>query len=364
MHQDLSLLYKTIRDVFGSDVNKMVIDSKSEYEKALELMDLMSPKLRSRVHRYTKTEPIFDYYGIEAEIDRLLRRKVWLKSGGHLTIDETEALTTIDVNTGKFIGSTSLSETILRTNLDAASEIARQMRLRDIGGIIVIDFIDMTSSRDRTQVVNALERALRRDRTRTKISHISPLGIVEMTRKRTAETISEIVGEACPQCLGRGRVASALSVSILAERALRKAASESSAPGFIITVHPIVAYHLVGLRGEVIEEIEQRINRRIYVRAKDDMHTEKFEIVPGDVGQIENAILTYRRDSVVECDVVRNPYITLPHSTAWADGYMLDLTNGGRYVGQTVKARLTEVRRSWATGEVVNSNRVDKTSRS
>lgn len=357
VHQDLSLIYKTIRDVFGGDVTQMVIDSAEEYEKALELFDLMSPKLKNRVQRYTRPEPIFDHFGIETEIDRLLRRKVWLKSGGHLTIDETEALTTIDVNTGKFIGSTSLSETILRTNLDAATEVARQLRLRDIGGIIVIDFIDMTSSRDRTQVVNTLEKALRRDRTRTKISHISPLGIVEMTRKRTGETISEVVGEACPYCQGRGRVASALTISIEAERALRKAASDASAQAFVISVNPEVAYHLVGPRGETIEEIERRLGRKVYVRAREDLHAEKYEILPGTPSQIERSFMTARRDAVVECNVVRNPYVTLPHSTAWLDGYMLDLTNGGRYVGQTVKAKLTDVRRSWASAEVLPASK-------
>lgn len=331
VHQDLSLLYKTIRDVLGSDVSRMVIDAKRDYDKAIELVELMSPKLKSRLQRYTRPEPLFDYYGIETEIDRLLRRKVWLRSGGNLTIDETEALTTIDVNTGKFIGSTSLSETILRTNLDAANEIGRQPRLRDIGGIIVIDFIDMTSAKDRTQVLNSLEKVLRRDRTRTKISHISALGIVEMTRKRTGETISETLGEVCPYCQGRGRVASALSISIEAERALRRAASESEASGFLVQVNPVVAFHLIGPRGETIDEIEKRINRRVYVRAREDMHTEKFEITAGESKEIEAALLPFRRDAVVECEVVRNPYSTLPRSTAWLDGYLLELSNGGRH---------------------------------
>ena len=364
VHQDLSLLYKTIRDVLGSDVSRMVIDAKRDYDKAIELVELMSPKLKSRLQRYTKPEPLFDYYGIETEIDRLLRRKVWLRSGGNLTIDETEALTTIDVNTGKFIGSTSLSETILRTNLDAANEIGRQLRLRDIGGIIVIDFIDMTSAKDRTQVLNSLEKVLRRDRTRTKISHISALGIVEMTRKRTGETISETLGEVCPYCQGRGRVASALSISIEAERALRRAASESEASGFLVQVNPVVAFHLIGPRGETIDEIEKRINRRVYVRAREDMHTEKFEITAGESKEIEAALLPFRRDAVVECEVVRNPYSTLPRSTAWLDGYLLELSNGGRYIGQTVKARLTDIRRSWAVGDVMNPSRLDKTRRS
>ncbi|MGB9620147.1 MAG: Rne/Rng family ribonuclease, partial [Armatimonadota bacterium] len=208
VHQDLSLIYKTIRDAFGSDVSKMIIDSPVDYEKAVELIELISPKMRSRLHLYDESEPIFERYSIESEIESLLRRKVWLKSGGHVTFDSTEALTAIDVNTGKFIGSTSLSDTILKTNLDAVVEIARQLRLRDIGGIIVIDFIDMASAKDRQKVVSALEKELHKDRTRTKICHISPLGLVEMTRKRTGETLTELVTEPCPYCQGRGRVES------------------------------------------------------------------------------------------------------------------------------------------------------------
>ena len=181
VQSDLTLLYKTIRDVFGSDVQKLIIDDPAEYEKANELLERLSPKLKGRIYLYDGIEPIFDHFKLEPEIDRLLRRKVLLKTGGSLIIDETEALTVIDVNTGKFTGGGSLAETILRTNLDAAGEIARQMRLRDIGGIIVIDFIDMSNARDKQSVIKALELALKKDRSRTKISNISPLGLVEMT---------------------------------------------------------------------------------------------------------------------------------------------------------------------------------------
>ncbi len=190
VQSDLTLLYKTIRDVFGSDVSKLVIDEPAEYEKANELLDRLSPKLKGRIHLYDGVQPIFDAYKLEDEMARLLKRKVLMKSGGSLVIDETEALTVIDVNTSKFTGGSSLAETIVKTNLDAANEIARQLRLRDIGGIIVIDFIDMNNARDKQAVVKALELALKRDRSRTKISTISQLGLVEMTRKRTGETLS------------------------------------------------------------------------------------------------------------------------------------------------------------------------------
>jgi len=353
VHQDLSLIYKTIRDVFGSDVVKMIIDSPVDYEKALELIDLISPKMRSRIVLYDEPEPVFERFAIETEIERLLRRKVWLKSGGHITIDETEALTTIDVNTGKFIGSTSLSDTILKNNLEAISEIARQLRLRDIGGIIIIDFIDMVNQKDRQQVVAALEKALRQDRTRTKISHISPLGLVEMTRKRTGETISEILTEACPYCQGRGKIASPETVSVQIERELRKQASASDEEAFLVTAHPEVALHLIGQHGETVEELERRLKRAIYVRSNESLHIEKFEIVPGDMQEIENQALPYKSSQVVECNVVRSALSTLPASAAWLDGYLVDLANGGKYIGQRVQAKLIEVNRSYATGEVV-----------
>ena len=353
VHQDLSLLYRTIRDSFGSDVRKMFIDSQTEYQKALEVVNIISPRLRSKLSLYRDPEPIFEHFSLENEIDRLLRRKVWLKSGGHVTIDQTEALTTIDVNTGKFIGSTSLSDTILKTNLEAAAEIARQLRLRDIGGIIIIDFIDMASAKDRSHVVNALDRAMKKDRTRTKISHISPLGLVEMTRKRTGETIAEIVNQPCPYCQGRGDILSAESVSIQIERELQKKVSEVDDEAFVVTAHPEVAGYLIGSNGQTANNIEKRLRRAVYVRSNPDLHVESYEISPGDLQELEPQMVPYKKSQVIECEVVRSPFVTLPRSAAWTQGYMVDLSNGGKYVGQKVTARLTNVGRSYAQGEVV-----------
>ena len=358
IHQDLSLTYRMIRDVFGADIRKMFVDSQTEYQKALETIDLISPKLRSKIVLYREADPIFERFSIENEIDRLLKRKVWLKSGGHITIDQTEALTAIDVNTGKFIGSTSLSDTILKTNLEAGTEIARQLRLRDIGGIIIIDFIDMSSAKDRNHVVNTLDKALKKDRTRSKISQIGPLGLIEMTRKRTGETISEIVNQACPYCQGRGKILSPESVSIQIERELRKLATEVDDEAFLISAHPEVAASLVGAGGQVISHIEKPMRRAVYVRANPDLHIEKYEILPGDLQEIEKQMLPYKKSQIVEADVVRSTFISLPRSAAWTDGYMLDLSNGGKFIGQRVKARLTNVQRSYATGEVLGPVKV------
>lgn len=364
IHQDLSLLYRTIRDSFGDDVRKMFIDSENDYRKAIEVVELISPKMRSKLVRYKENEPIFEHFGLEGEIDRLLRRKVWIKSGGHVTIDQTEALTTIDVNTGKFIGSTSLSDTIVKTNLEAAAEIARQLRLRDIGGIIIIDFIDMSSARDRNHVVTALDKALKKDRTRSKISNISPLGLVEMTRKRTGATISEVVNQACPYCQARGTILSSESVSLQIERELKKKVVDvEDDEAIVVYAHPDVAGFLIGGGGQTADAIERHLHRPLYIRANSDLHIENYEIVTGDIQELESEMLPHKKASQVECEVVRSSFVSLPRSAAWANGYMIDLANGGKYVGQQVKARLTKVTRSYAQGEVIGAIKAAKSTR-
>ncbi len=356
VQQDLTLLYKTIRDVFGSDVQKLIIDDPAEYEKANELLERLSPKLKGRVYLYDGVEPIFDHFRLEAEIERLTKRKVMLKSGGSLVIDETEALTVIDVNTSKFVGSSSLSETIIRTNLDAASEIARQMRLRDIGGIIVIDFIDMNNARDKQSVVKALELALKKDRSRTKISNISPLGLVEMTRKRTGETLTGFMTDECPYCKGRGNLPSAESVSVQLEREIRRFGGNpqyARKDAFLVTCNPEVAELLIGPEGSTIAELERELQKALYIRAEDGAHIEKFDIDPGDIGEFEKNRLNYRRAQVVECRIVKSLLKEGAKAVGWADGYLLDLDDGVKMIGQKAKVKITDIRRSYAVGQVV-----------
>ncbi|HLJ54106.1 MAG TPA: Rne/Rng family ribonuclease [Chthonomonadaceae bacterium] len=361
VQQDLTLLYKTIRDVFGSDVQKLIVDDPAEYEKANELLDRLSPKLKGRIHLYDGVKPIFEAYGVEAELDRLMRRKVFLKSGGSLVIDETEALTVIDVNTSKYTGGSSLNETIVKTNLDAAGEIARQLRLRDIGGIIVIDFIDMNNPRDKQSVVKALELALKKDRSRTKISNISPLGLVEMTRKRTGETLTGFMTDDCPYCKGRGHLASSESVSLAVERDLRKQVNDpknAKKDALLITCHPEVAELLIGPEGATVAEIERQLQRALFIRSDADAHVEKYSIESGDIGELEKTRLTYRRAQVVECRVTRSLLKEPARCIGWADGYMLDLDDGSKYIGQRAKVRIVDTRRSFATAKVMpGSNR-------
>jgi ribonuclease G len=353
---DLTLLYKTIRDVFGSDVSKLIIDEPAEFEKANELLDRISPKLKGRIFLYDGSQPIFDHFNLENEIDRSLKRKVFLKSGGSLIIDETEALTVIDVNTSKFVGSSSLAETIVKTNLDAANEIARQLRLRDIGGIIVIDFIDMTSARDKQAVLKALELALKRDRSRTKISNISPLGLVEMTRKRTGETLSGFMSDECPYCNGRGHLPSAESVSLLVERDLRRqviAQHNARKDAFLVTCHPDVAELLIGADGGVVEDLERQLQRVVFVRSDEEAHVEKYSIEPGDTTDLERSRMVYRRAQVLECRIARSQLKDNGRCIAWTNGYLLDLDDGARLIGQKARVRLLDVRRSIGVAQLL-----------
>ncbi len=353
---DLTLLYKTIRDVFGSDVQKLVIDDPAEYQKANELLERISPKLKGRLHLYDGVQPVFDHFGLENEIDRLMRRKVYLKSGGSLVIDETEAFTVIDVNTSKNVGGSSLAETILKTNVDAAGEIARQLRLRDIGGIIVIDFIDMNNARDKQAVLKALETALKRDRSRTKISSISPLGLVEMTRKRTGETLTGFMTDECPVCKGRGHLPSAESMSLMVERDLRRQANDQKnarKDAFLLTCHPEIAELLIGPDGTTVEEIERQIQRAVYIRAGEGTTLEKYTIEPGDIAEFEKGRANMRRAAVVECRITRSLLKEPNKCIGWAGGYLLDLDESQRLVGATARVRITDVRRSYAAGQIV-----------
>ena len=358
IHQDYTLVFKTIRDVFGSDVDKLTMDDAEEFEKTDELLGMVSPRLRHRIHLYTGDKPIFDHYNVESEIERLMKRKVWLRSGGYLIFDETEALTVIDVNTGKFTGGGSLSETIFKTNLDAAHEIARQLRLRDIGGIIVIDFIDMNNVRDKQGVLKALEGALKKDRSRTKISSISALGLVEMTRKRTGETITDFMTQPCEYCQGRGKVPSAESVSIQVAREVQRLArnGKKAAEAFLVKCHPSVAEALIGEDGETVDRLEREIEKPIFVRAIPEDHLEKYEIQPGSMAELEKKYSGFRPSQVVECALERSALSPESGIVGWHDGFLLELGGkgmSGRSPGQRARVKLKGVHRSYAEAETV-----------
>ena len=354
VYQDLSLLFRILRDTFGADVDRLVLDSANDYRKAHELLDFFGPTLKDRVHLYDGEKPLFEQFGIEQDIEKLLKRRVWLKSGGYLIIDQAEALVAIDVNSGKFTGSSSgLSDTIVQTNLEAVAEIARQLRLRDLGGIIVLDLIDMANPNDRKKVETAFENALRKDRSRCKISHLSNLGLIEMTRKRTGETVNEQMNEACPYCNGSGKIASPESVAIEITRDLRTLVRvQPTAEGFLVTCSPDVAAYLVGDGGEEIETLEHSLERAIYVRSSDELHQEKYEIVGGRMDDFDRKHLAVKRGQILDVAVKRNALVVPPDATGFTEtGLLAELPQGAKFVGQSVRVRLTKVQRSLVVGE-------------
>lgn len=353
VHRDQTLLYRTIRDIFGDEIDSLIIDDPEEYEKVALVAGMVAPKLKDKIQLYDLEEPLFDHYNIEKDLDNLLEHKVWLKSGGYLIIDETEALIAIDVNTGKQVGTHSLSDTILKTNLEAAEEACRQLRLRDMGGIVVIDFIDMEDPEDRKKLMDHFTKVLERDRARTRVGRISSLGLIEITRKRTGESVTEAITTPCPMCEGRGRIPSFDTVALWIEREMRRRLHEGG-NAFFIECHPAVVESLIGADGEEIESMEHELNRGLYIRANFDFDYEDWEITTGSMTDLDKHLMTHRRQQVVECSIRRSHLDQAGKVIGWTDdGYYVELMNGTDLVGQRARVVLNELRRSFGVGEVI-----------
>ena len=279
IHEDLGIIYRVIRDSFTPDVHALVVDSKEEYEKILNFVESLLPEVKSHIKLYTQPEPIFEAYKIEDEIQKALDKKVKLKCGGHIVIEQTEALVSIDVNTGKYVGTHNLEETVLKTNLEAAAEIAYQLRLRDIGGIIIIDFIDMEKKENREKVLQRLAEMLKYDRARTNILQLTQLGLVEMTRKRVKEDLTRLLCQPCPYCHGRGTVKSVLTMSLEVIRKIKKACATAIDKNIIVRLNSEVAKILLEEEYDEIIELQKKFNKQIDIQAEPDFHIEQVEIV-------------------------------------------------------------------------------------
>ena len=353
VYRDASLLYRTLRDIVDEDVRKIVIDDPDEFEKVHAVAELLMPDLQERIFLYDGEGPIFDQYNIEKDLDRLIIEKVWLKSGAYLVIDEMEAVTAIDINTGKLVGTTNLADTILSANMEAAEEVGRQLRLRDIGGIIVVDFIDMTSANDKKKVLTHFQNVLSRDRARTRIGRISSLGLVEMTRKRTGESVTASITSACPTCGGRGRVPSSQTVSLWVERDLRR---QMTQPGnaFLVECSPAVCEAVIGPDGENVEELEHALRRGLYIRSNPTLAQDEYIITESTIDDLERKVMGYRRAQVVECNVRESVSMGATKAVGWTDsGYYIELVDGEAHIGKRVKVCLEDIRRSFAAGSVI-----------
>ncbi|HKA54831.1 MAG TPA: Rne/Rng family ribonuclease [Candidatus Binatia bacterium] len=279
LHDDMDVTLRIIRDLFTADVQEVVIDTPQDYERVKEFVATFLPRLTNRIKLHDRPEPIFDYYNIEAQITKALDRRVYLKSGGHIVIDHTEALTAIDVNTGRFVGKRDQEETMLQTNLEAAKVVVEQLRLRNIGGLIIIDFIDMERAANRNKVTEALREALKKDKTRSSMRKISELGLVQMTRKRTRESLQRQLCDPCSYCEGKGYIRSVPTVAGDILRQLRKETYlHPGARHITVKAHPEVITFLYDEEGERLDELERQLRKRIFLRATPGFHHEQYEV--------------------------------------------------------------------------------------
>ena len=280
VHRDLNLVQRILRDYITPDFGAIWVDTEEEYTKVVDFMSRFQPQLVGRVKLYTKDTPVFEEFGIQQEIDKGLRPKVWLKSGGYIVINHTEALVAIDVNTGKFVGkgSNRLEDTIVRTNIEACKEIVRQMRLRDLGGIIVIDFIDMEERRNRDKVMATLEDALRADRAPSKVLRFNEFGLVAITRKRTKQALERTLCQPCPYCTGSGMVKSIPTLCYEIQTEARKMAPDLSAGSITLRVHPEISKALKTRESSLIEELENWTKKSVIIQADPTLHWEQYDI--------------------------------------------------------------------------------------
>jgi ribonuclease G len=279
VHEDLPLTLRMLRDELARGVSKVLVDSPDEQLRMVEFARAFIPNTTTEFELYTGPRPIFDLHGIEEEITKALDRKVQLKSGGHLVLDQTESMTTIDVNTGAYVGTRNLEETIFRTNLEAAVAIARHLRLRNLGGIVIIDFIDMQDEAHRRQVLAALERALAGDRAQTHIVSLSPLGLVEMTRKRTRESLEHLLCQPCPSCDGRGFVKTPETVCHEIFREIVRQSRQFASKELLILAHRDVVDRLLDEESGALAELEPQVGRPIRLQAEALYGVDQYDVV-------------------------------------------------------------------------------------
>ncbi|AZO94318.1 Rne/Rng family ribonuclease [Halocella sp. SP3-1] len=353
IYQHVGLIQQIIRDHLSDDIDKLVIDNHDDYQKIVRMLNKISPHLSKKIVYYQRKNPIFTVYGIEKELSRVLNRRVWLDSGGYIIIDKTEALVAIDVNTGKYTGKKNLQDTVFKTNLEAAKEIARQLRLRDIGGIIIIDFIDMTIREHQERVLAVLSKELARDKTKTALLGLTQLGLVEMTRKKVREGYGELIQKECPYCQGTGMVVSEGTMSLRVIREINELAVNEDFSALYLEMHPRVAAVLIGTGGEKLAELEEKFALDIYVSGNDELHIEDYTIKKGKKEEMADLALPVKEGEeyrlLIEEKQLNNP----EDGIARIKGYIIIIKGGGHLVGDKLNVKITDVARTFARAEII-----------
>jgi ribonuclease G len=357
--QEADLSVRVVRDIFSADFERAVVDDPKQHHRLVSFFSRTAPELVEQVELWEgEDETLFEAYGVEEVLDSTLSRRVDLPSGGYLMIDYAEALTVIDVNSGSFIGrgkGARLEDTITKTNLEAADEVVRQLRLRDIGGIIVIDFIDMARARNRDAVLKLLRKALDEDRTKTFVVEISPLGLVEMTRQNVTDGVREIMTRPCPTCDGEGVIKSEETIAIEFERRMRDLAKETEAEAILIQMNPRVSAEFTGNEARVLHAVEEETGKWFHFEGSEGLPLDHFRVLlEGDRDEVLERALPFREGEEVHVEIVEPHMYSPGDAVAKIDGYIISITGGTKYVGEKHLVRIDEVGRSAAVASLLD----------
>ncbi|CAN5502783.1 Rne/Rng family ribonuclease [soil metagenome] len=359
--QEADLSVRVVRDIFSAHFERAIVDDPKQHQRLVSFFTRTAPELVERVELYEDKTPLFAAYGVEQVIDGLMTRRVDLPSGGYLIIDYAEALTVIDVNSGSFIGrgkGARLEDTITTTNLEAAEEVVNQLRLRDIGGIIVIDFIDMARSRNREAVLKTLRKTLDEDRTKTFTAEISKLGLVEMTRQNVTEGVREIISRPCPTCDGDGVIKSEETIAIEFERRLRTltAKAPKKHEAFLVQMNPRVSAIFTGGGKRVLHALEEETGRRFHFQGSEGLRLDHFDILmEGSREEVQERAVPFREGDELMVDIVEPHMYAVDDAVAKIDGYIISVSGGGRFVGSRRLVRIEDAGRTSATATMLDA---------
>ncbi len=358
--QEADLSVRVVRDIFSAHFERAVVDDEQQHHRLVSFFSRTAPELVDRVELWDGDRPLFDAYGVEDVLDGVMSRRVDLPSGGYLMIDMAEALTVIDVNSGSFIGrgkGARLEDTITKTNLEAADEVVNQLRLRDIGGIIVIDFIDMSRARNRDAVMKTLRDALDQDRTKTFTAEISKLGLVEMTRQNVTEGVREIMTRPCPTCEGEGVIRSEETIAIEFERRLREiAAAKPDVEAFLVQMNPRVTVQFTGHGARVLRALEAQTGKYFHFEGTEGLALNHLAVtLEGTREEVEERAVPFRPGEEVLVEIVEPHMYNVDDAVAKIDGYIISVTDGGAHVGQKLMVRIEEVGRTAAVASLIDA---------
>ncbi len=356
--QEADLSVRVVRDIFSSAFERAIVDDPKQYHRLVSFFSRTAPELVDQVELWEEEQPLFEAFGVEQVLDSTMSRRVDLPSGGYLMIDYAEALTVIDVNSGSFVGrgkSARLEDTITKTNLEAADEVVRQLRLRDIGGIIVIDFIDMARARNRDAVLKVLRAALDEDRTKTFVVEISPLGLVEMTRQNVTDGVREIMTRPCPTCGGDGVIKSEETLAIEFERRMRDLAKETKDEALLIQMNPRVSGEFTRDDARVLRQIEEETGKWFHFEGSEGLPLDHFAVVlEDDLKHVVERAVPFRAGEEVHVEIVEPHMYSPGDAVAKVDGYIISITGGGDYVGEKHLVRIEEAGRTEAVASLLD----------